>query len=121
MLPSAAQLLSGLAFPLRRKGLAAVLDPQAIAAVLAEAERLSGGDERVEPAALFYACARRPRVFGPASFFVVPFLAQTHANAIGLVLDVDDTELTMLHTRALRHELGFEELRDRFNNRLRPP
>jgi hypothetical protein len=70
--------------------------------------------------ALFYSAARRSRAFGRASLFVVPFLARSHAHAVGLVLDVEDIELSILHTRVLRQEIDFAELRARFEAALRP-
>jgi len=120
MLPSPERLLAGLVFPLRRLGKAGLPDVKAVAAVLTEAERLAAGEERAEPASLFFACARRSRAFGGASRFVVPFLARSHAHAVGLVLDLEDIELSILHTRVLRQEVDFEELRARFDEASRP-
>jgi hypothetical protein len=119
MLPSPDRFLEGLAFPLRRVGQTGQPDPEAMAAVLAEAERLAAGDERLEPCALFYACARRSRAFGAASSFLVPFLARSQAHAVGLVLDAEDVALVILHARVLRQEIDFDELRAWFEQRLR--
>ena len=57
LLQLAAQLAAkqGIPLPLTRETMSAIVD---------EAERLAGGDERDEPAALFYACALRAAAFG---------------------------------------------------------
>jgi hypothetical protein len=68
MIPSREWFFDGLAFFARRHALGAPFDPAVIAEGLAEAERLAGGRGRDEPAALFYACARRSRAFGPLAF-----------------------------------------------------
>jgi hypothetical protein len=122
MLPTADRLLEGLPFFVRRRGLTVQFSRPLLAAALAEAETLAGGDEHDEPAALFYACAQRPRAFGTASQFVVPFLAQGQARAVGLELtvDPDDVEFILLRLRVLRGEIAFSELRGWFAARLRP-
>ena len=73
MIPSAERLLEGLPFFLRRRGVSVRLNGALIVDALAHAELLAAGDERSEPAALFFACARRPRAFGSAAQLVIPF------------------------------------------------
>lgn len=119
MLPTPQRLLSDLAFPLRRYGFRHELDPRMIAAMLDEAASLAAGDDRAEPATLFHACALRSRMFGRASIFILPLLTRAHAHAVGLVLHAEDVELAILHTRVLRREIAFDELRAWFDPRLR--
>ena len=57
LLQLAAQLAEKQAIPLP-------LTRETMSAIVDEAERLAGGDERDEPAALFYACALRAAAFG---------------------------------------------------------
>jgi hypothetical protein len=120
MLPPASAFAVGIEFYLRRHGLHARLDATLIAEALLEAERLSAGTEREEPAALFFACAGRSQAFFPQASRVVPHVTRTHATALGLDLRAADVALTIHHTRILRSEMAFGELRDWFAARLVP-
>jgi hypothetical protein len=120
MLPPAPALVAGIEFYLRRHGLQARLDATLIAEALLDAERLSAGTEREEPAALFFACALRSRAFFPQASRVVPHVTRAHATALGLDLRAADVALTIHHTRILRTEMAFDELREWFAARLFP-
>lgn len=120
MLPTAPSFLLGLEFYFRRRRVEAHLDEGAIADALAHAEQLASGNERDEPAALFFACATRSRAFFPEAANVVPHVARAYAAAIGLDLLAADVALDIHHARILRGELRFAELRDWFAARLVP-
>jgi hypothetical protein len=120
MLPTAPSFLHGLDFYFRRRRVQVRLDESAITEALAQAEQLAGGNERDEPAALFFACAARSRAFFPEASNVVPHVARAHAGALGLELRAADVALDIHHARILRGEVGFAELRDWFAERLVP-
>ena len=120
MLPTAPSFLRGLEFYFRRRRVQVHLDAGAIAEALAHAERLAAGNERDEPAALFFACAVRSRAFFPEAANVVPHVARAHAGATGFDLRAADVALDIHQARILRGELSFAELRDWFAARLVP-
>jgi hypothetical protein len=113
MIPSCESFLAGLRFYARRHHLPARYDESAIRMALAEAVRLAP-TESDEPAALFFACARRSRAFAGAAGRIVPFVARSHAAALALALSVDDLELEILRARVLLGAIDFEEIRARF-------
>jgi len=113
------QLIAALPFVLRRWG----LDPrrvrrEAIAAAFAEARLLAAGDEHLEPAALFYALAGRPRGLGAAWIRLTQLVAVTHAQRLGLALPADADELRSLCVRIAASEVGFEDARAWFATRI---
>jgi hypothetical protein len=120
MLPPAPTLLLGIAFFLRRHGLAARIDAEALADALAQAADLAAGNEGDEPAALFFACVQRAQAFFPTASKVVPHLARSHASAVGLELHAADVALDIHYARILRREMSFDELRAWFAARLAP-
>jgi hypothetical protein len=70
----------------------------AVAEALAEARRLAAA-ETDEPAALFFACARRSRAVAGAAGRIAPFAARSHARSLGLELTIEDLELEILRAR----------------------
>jgi hypothetical protein len=64
MLPDLDALLAGYALYARQNGLVADRDESRLAQALDEAKALSDGKEDDEPAAVFFALARRPRPSG---------------------------------------------------------
>lgn len=95
-------------------------DPKAIVAARAEADGLSAGRQLDEPAALFFALARRSRAFGGLAKRFIPDAARAQAIAIGYELTIEDLELAMLRAAVLRGEVRFEDLRQWFADALRP-
>jgi len=120
MLPPASSFIRGIEFYLRRHRIEARLDATSIADALAQAERLAAGNERDEPAALFFSCAERSQAFFPEASNVVPHVVRAHAGALGLDLRAADVALDIHHARVLRGEMSFDELRDWFAARLVP-
>ena len=82
MLPSPDELFRGLEFFARRSKPRAKFDIAALAEVIREAGTLSAGHVEDEPAALFWACARRPQAFGGAAHELVPMVAQNFAHRV---------------------------------------
>jgi hypothetical protein len=97
-----------------------VCDARAVGAALREAARLSLGKEPDEPAALFYALARRPRAFGRLHGDMLVLLAAEQAHAVGRELSFAPVELDIHVIRILRGEMTFLELRGWFAARLAP-
>ena len=128
MLPELADLLDG--FELyaerhaerhaERQGLAPTRNESAIAAALREAVDLAQGSERDEPAAIFYALARRPRAFGALHGEMLLLLTLEQAHAVGLDLTFQPIALQIHRLRIVRGQMLFPELRDWFAARLRP-
>jgi hypothetical protein len=89
--------------------------------IVAEAERLAAGRSTDEPAALFYACARRARLFGKVATRFMDMVGGIQADAVGLTLDATELDLTLLRGRIAYNAAGWEEVRDAFAGWLRPP
>jgi len=111
VIPAADELIAALPFVLRRWG----VDPgtvrrETIAAAFAEANLLSAGDERLEPAALFYALARRPRGLAAAWTRLARLVAVTHSQRLGLTLNADADQSRALCVRIAAGELTFVDL-----------
>ena len=114
MLPSPERFLEGFTFFARRHAPLAQIEEASIVEALAEAERLAAGREEDEPAALFYACARRSRAIGALARDFVPFIARRQAHVVGWQLEAADVVLDIMRTRVLLAAMTFEELRAEF-------
>lgn len=120
MLPGPAGFLSGLRLLARRRSLALFASEADLVDLLREASALAAGNTRDEPAALFFASARRGRILGPVALFAIPLVAREQARVVGFELDVNDTELAVLRLRVVKRAIEFDELRARFAACLRP-
>jgi hypothetical protein len=89
-------------------------------AIVDEAERLAGGHERDEPAALFYACAVRAAAFGKIATPFLDDIAAAQAAAVGLKLDASELDLILLRGRIAFAAVGWEGVRDDIAGWLRP-
>jgi hypothetical protein len=98
---------------------ATTFDRAAVVGALVEADRLAGDDPRAQPAALFFALARRSRSFGKLAANFVPDVARACAVGRGLELTAG-IELDIYRLRILRGEMTFDQLREAFATRLRP-
>jgi hypothetical protein len=99
MIPQIEVLMEGYYFFARRNGELARYVRRHVVAALGEATTLAGGRKEDEPAALFYAFARRDQAFPPALWSAfVERLAVWAAQALGLALrpDVDPYDLAYL-------------------------
>lgn len=120
MLPSLDGLVEGFAYIAKRERRKLHLDKAAIAAALGEATRLAAGHERHEPAALFFACARRGRAFGGLSR-ALPLFVRNQARAVGFELRANDTTLSVVQTRVAAGAIEWDELRAWFAAELQAP
>ncbi|MFT3775612.1 MAG: hypothetical protein QM820_60465 [Minicystis sp.] len=120
MLPDLASLLAGYALYAKQNGLPPDRDEARLAEALAEARALATGDEAAEPAALFHALTRRPRIFGRAHGRMTLHLAVEQARAVGLALTCDLVVLELMRGRILREALPFAEVRAWFSGQLAP-
>ena len=120
MLPELADLLDGFELYAQQHGVAPMREERAIGAALREAKRLARENERDEPAALFFALARKPGAFGKLQGEMLLLLAAEHAHAIGHELQFEPIELQIHRLRIVRGEMTFLELRGWFAARLRP-
>lgn len=122
MIPGADELIAALPFVLRRWA----VDPgtvrrETIEAAFAEAKLLSAGDEHLEPAAPFYALARRPRGLAAAWTRLARLVSVTHAQRLGLTLNADPDELRGLCVRIAGGELTFVDVQQWFARKAPPP
>jgi len=120
MLPDLEALLAGYALYAKQNRFTPDRDEARLADALREAGTLAGGHEPDEPAALFFALTRRPRLFGKAHGRMTLHLAVEHARALGLALTTDIAVLELMRARILREAIAFEELRDWFAAHLAP-
>lgn len=120
MLPAPDDLVEGFSRYAKRRQVDGACDARAVGAALREAEKLAAGHEHDEPAALFYALARRPRVFGALHGDMLVLLAVEQARAVGLDLSFTAVELDIHIIRMLRGEMTFVEVRGWFAARLAP-
>ena len=120
MLLDADLLVDDLHARAQRSGAPSGLGVSAIPAARAEAEMLAAGKELDEPAALFFALARRSRSFGRLAADFIPGAACAQALAVGHELLLEPLELAMLRAAVLRGELAFDDVRRWFADSLRP-
>ena len=113
LLQLAAQLAAkqAISVPLTRETMCMIVD---------EAERLAGGNERDEPAALFYACALRAASFGKIATPFLDDIAAAQAAAVGLKLDASELDLILLRGRIAFAAVGWEGVRHDIAGWLRP-
>lgn len=120
MLPAPPGFTSGLRLLARRRGLALFAREPELVELLREAQALAAGREEDEPAALFFATARRGRLLGPIAPLAIALVAREQARAVGFELEANDTELAFLRLRVVKGAIGFDELAAWFGPRLRP-
>ena len=104
----------------RRERPAVQPEPATILAAYHEAEILAGESPENEPAALFFALARRSRALGSIGRSAVP--ASAHAAALNNGMDLmrGDAELALVRLRVLRQAIEWQELKQTFADSLRP-
>jgi hypothetical protein len=83
-------------------------------AIVSEAERLAGGRVGDEPAALFYACARRARLFGRIASRFLDAVGRAQAIAIGLELDATELDIVLMRGRISFGAADWNEVRETF-------
>ena len=118
MIPSAAQIAAAYRFVARRYGVDAEPDALALEKAVKEAVALVRR-QRDEPAALFFALARRQRALPGLWTPVVGLLVSNHVRTIGLELNGDARDLLPLYVPIARGAMRFEEVLGWFEARLR--
>ena len=91
--------------------------PEAVRLALDEASNEPPDDQ---PAATFYALARRPSGIKTAWRLMLALLAKRHANRCGFELLASNDELDALRLAIVVQRLPYEHVRDWFRERLRP-
>lgn len=122
MIPTRDQVVHAWLWTARRERLARAPNPQVIDLALAEASELATEIED-EPAALFYALARRPRGLGDAWGTTIVLLAANHARLCrtGFGSGPEElTELDRLRVAIVVQRLSFEHVRRWFRARMKP-
>lgn len=121
MIPAPADILAGFRFAARRWKLSGEPSERSVTAAVEDATQLAADDAAAEPAALFFAFARRPRTFPGAWRLMPALLAMNQAKALGLRLRTERDELNRLLTRIAGRELSYEERATRATARARRP
>jgi hypothetical protein len=103
-----------------RYGFSRRLSEAGVRAALDDAKELAT-IERDEPAALFFALARRPRSLGGAWRVLSALVALNHAAALGLSLDANPRDLGPLYMPIVSRALGYAEIRAWFAARTLAP
>ena len=113
MIPSVEEIIEGCTFVSRRLGRTGGVSRLAVEAAVCEARELAKTPAD-EPAALFFAFARRPRAF-PSGWRVLPrLLAGVHCQRAGLRLQADADELDQLRARIVVARVSFEQVKNWF-------
>jgi hypothetical protein len=89
--------------------------------IVSEAEQLAGGRADDEPAALFYACARRARLFGKVAGPFIERIVPAQVHAVGLDLTASELDFLLLRGRIGFNAAGWEDVRNDFAGWLRRP
>jgi hypothetical protein len=120
MIPPYAAVDGAYRFLAARYGFSRGLTEAGVRAALDEARDLATV-ERDEPAALFFALARRPRSLGGAWRVLSALVALNHAVTLGLALDATPQDLEPLYVPIASRTLGYTEVQSWFAQRTRAP
>ena len=115
------ELLEFVAYHAAKLDVPVPVDRATMRDVVAEAERLAGGRTDDEPAALFYACARRAGLLGKVGRTFFDDIAVAQADAIGLALHASELDLVLLRGRIAFGAAGWEDVRADFAAWLNAP
>src|SRR4051812_19469816 len=107
MLPAPTGFAEGLRWLSRRHRLALFARDADIVDLLREASLPAAETAADEPAALFFACARRGRILGPIAVLAIPLVAREQARSAGFELEANDVELALLRLRVVKQAIEF--------------
>jgi hypothetical protein len=113
VIPSSHEIIEGWAFVSRRLGRAGEVSRAAVEAAVQEARDLARAPTD-EPAALFYAFARRPRALLGGWRLMPRLLAGMHCQRVGLRLEAGADELDQLRARIIVTGVPFREVSEWF-------
>jgi hypothetical protein len=88
--------------------------------VVAEAAQFAAGHPDDEPAALYYACTRRARLFGNIGTAFFDDLLVAQAAAVGLRLDASALDVVILRMKIAKRAVGWQDVRDILAGWLQP-
>ena len=88
--------------------------------VVAEAAQFAAGHPDDEPAALYYACTRRARLFGNIGTAFFDDLLVAQAEAVGLRLDAGALDIVLLRMKIAKRAVSWQDVRDILAGWLRP-
>jgi hypothetical protein len=120
MIPSVENVVAAHAFLARRYRVTGQVRGAAVEGALREAAERSAGRERDEPAAIFFAFARRPKICRGIWHQLPALLAVNQARAVGLRLDVSLETVARLRLDTVVDGATFEAVRDWFEKHLQP-
>ncbi len=103
-----------------RKSVPVPVGSATMLAIVDEAQHLSAGRTADEPAALFFACARRARLFGKVATSFLDLVGALQADAVGLQLDATELDLMLLRGR-IAYGAQWPEVRAAFAQWARAP
>jgi hypothetical protein len=113
-------LLALVAHFAEREGVPIPVSRATLRTIVVEAEQLAAGQAMNEPAALFYASARRSRLFGKVAPPFLDAVGGVQADRVGLYLDATPLDIVLLRGQVAFDTVGWEEVRDAFGEWLRP-
>jgi hypothetical protein len=119
MIPTPEEIAEAYVFVARRYGVSASPNTQLIGTATKEASVLAATPHD-EPAALFFALARRQRAFPGLWTAVVGLLIVNHARNVGLRFEGEAKDLLPMFVPIARGSMHFEEVRAWFRGVLRP-
>jgi len=102
------------------EGVPMPVSPGILRAIVMEAERLAAGRTKDEPAALFYASARRAHLFAKTARPFLDGIGRAQAVRVGLVLDADELDIILLRGRMGQRVAHWKEVQEAFAGWLRP-
>jgi hypothetical protein len=114
------KLLGLLACFAREQGVPVPVGRLQMLEIVADATQLAGGRTEDAPGALFYACARRARIFGKLTARFLDTIARAQAVAVGLELDATELDIVLLRCQVSYDAVGWKDVRDAFAEWLRP-
>jgi len=120
MLPDREALLAGYTLYAKQNRFTPDRDAARLAEALREAGAFADGHEEDEPAALFFALTRRPRIVAKAHGRITLHLTAPHARALGLAFTAAVAVLKLMRAWILRGAIAFEDLRAWFSAHLAP-
>ena len=88
--------------------------------IVAQAAQLAAGRPDDEPAALYYACTCRARLFGNIGTAFFDDLLVAQAAAVGLRLDASALDVVILRMKIAKQAVGWQDVRDILAEWLQP-
>jgi hypothetical protein len=104
----------------QKEGVPVPVSLETLHAIVIEAEGLAADRTEDEPAALFYASARRAHLFAKTARPFLDGIGRAQAVRVGLALDADELDIILLRGRIGHHAAHWMDVREAFAGWLRP-